>query len=163
MANIPCNGVTSHAVLRSYFLTLRDKFRDKLLSATAKRMLSTAGNEPRVRSIQQQVESTTPSWLLVFHLFKKVQVKNQQPRWCTGLNLLSYAWKPRFDPCCAQHSFHCCTKQLVSELVSQYDRSVATRNTIEALPQSLEKVEPQSTSCNGCGNDNIARLVDCET
>ena len=122
--------VTSHAMLKSYFLTLRDKFRDKLLGATAKRMLSTAGIEPRVQSIQQQVESTTPSWQLVFHLFKKVQVKNQQPRWCNGLNLLSHASNPRFDPGCAQHSFHCCTKQLVSELVSQsvkkYDRSVAT-------------------------------------
>jgi hypothetical protein len=32
------------------------------------------------------------------------------------------------------------------------------RNTIEALmPQPLEKVEPESTSGNGCGNDNIAR------
>ena len=113
------HGVTSQAMLKSYFLTLRDKFRDKLLSVTAKRMLSSAGIEPRFPSIQQQVESTTPSWLLVFHLFKKVQVKNQQPRWCSGLNLLSYAWKPRFVPCSGKHSFRCCTKQLVSELVSQ--------------------------------------------
>ena len=73
-------GVTSLTMLKSYFLTLRDKF----LSATAKRMLSSAGNEPWFPSIRQQVESTTPSWLFVFHLFKKVQVKNQQPRWCSG-------------------------------------------------------------------------------
>ena len=107
------------ATLRSYFLTLRDKFRYKLLSVTVERMLSTAGIEPRVRSIRQQVESTTPSWLLVFHLYFFEQVKNQLPRWCSGLNLLLYALNPRFDPCCAQHSFRCCTKQLVSELVSQ--------------------------------------------
>ena len=117
------------ATLRSYFLTLRDKFRDKLLGATAKRMLSTAGIEPRVQSIQQQVESTTPSWQLVFHLFKKVQVKNQQPRWCSGLNLLLYALNPRFDPCCAQHSFRCCTKQLrsrnLSRNVKKYDFIIA--------------------------------------
>ena len=29
MGNIPCNGVTSHAMLKSYFLILRDKFRDR--------------------------------------------------------------------------------------------------------------------------------------
>ena len=98
---------------------LRDKFRYKLLSATVERMLSTAGIEPRVRSMRQQVESITPSWLLVFHLYFFEQVKNQLPRWCSGLNLLLYALNSRFDPCCAQHSFRCCTKQLVSELVSQ--------------------------------------------
>jgi hypothetical protein len=107
------------ATLRSYFLTLRDKLRYKLLSATTERMLSTAGIEPRVRSIRQQVESTTPSCLLVFHLYFFEQVKNQQPRWCSGHNLLLYAWKPRFVRCSGQHSFRCCTEQLVSELVSQ--------------------------------------------
>ena len=107
------------ATLRSYFLTLRDKFRYKLLSATAERMLSTAGIEPRFPSIRQQVESTTPSWLLVFRLYFFEQAKNQQPRWYSGLNLLFYAWKPRFVPCSGQHSFRYCTGQLVSELVSQ--------------------------------------------
>ena len=115
-------GVTSHAMLKSHFLTLRDK----LLSSISKRMLTSAGNEPRFPSIRQQVESTTPSWLLVFQLFKNVQAKNQQPRWCSGLNLLSYASNPRFDPCCVQHSFRCCTISNLSRNVKKYDRSVAT-------------------------------------
>ena len=62
--NIPCK-------LKSYFLTLRDRFRDKLLSVTAKGMLSSSGNEPWLPCIRQQVESTTPSWLLVCHLYTK--------------------------------------------------------------------------------------------
>ena len=35
------------------------------------------------------------------------------------------------------------------------------KKIVAALPQSLQKVEPDSTSCNGCCDKNIARLVDC--
>ena len=31
-----------------------------------------------------------------------------------------------------------------------------------ALPQSLRKVEADSTSCNACCNKNVARLDDCD-
>ena len=35
------------------------------------------------------------------------------------------------------------------------------QKSIAALPQSLRKVELDSTSCNACCNKNVARLDDC--
>ena len=91
-------------------------------------MLTSAGNEPRFPSIRQQVESITPSWLLVFHLFKKVQVRNQQPRWCSGLNLLSYSSYLGSNPAVLNILFAVALSNLsrnLSRNVKKYDRSVA--------------------------------------
>ena len=35
------------------------------------------------------------------------------------------------------------------------------QKSVAALPQSLRKVELNSTSCNACHNKNVARLDDC--
>jgi hypothetical protein len=90
--NIPCN-----AMLKSSFLTLLDK----LFSVTAKWMLSSAGIDPQfptydtvlnpIEHIRHCVESSTLSWLLVFHLYflsltrhiwscKTTSLKHE-PRW----------------------------------------------------------------------------------
>ena len=59
-----------NAMLKSAFLTLRDKFRDKFLSVTAKWMLSWAGIDPWFSSIRRHcVESSTLSRLLLFHMY----------------------------------------------------------------------------------------------
>ena len=49
------------------------------------------------------------------------------------------------------------------DIVRQVARGVLLQKSVAALPQSLRKVELDSTSCNVCCNKNVARLDDCVT
>ena len=47
------------------------------------------------------------------------------------------------------------------DIVRQVARGVLLQKSVAALPQSLRKVELDSTSCKACCNKNVARLDDC--
>jgi hypothetical protein len=154
-------GVTSHAMLtESYFLTLRDKFRDKLLTATAKRMLTWTGNEPRFQNNNDNDNRLSPLHHLgcwFFTCSKKYRWKTNSQDGVVDSTCCRMLWTLGSIPAVLNILSAVALSNLYRNLsrnVKKYDRSVAT---------IVGKVEPESTSCNGCGNDNIARLVDCET
>jgi hypothetical protein len=166
---------------------------------------------------------TTLCWIqytiltVVFHLYKKCRWKTNSRYSVLDSTQCRMFRHCGSDPCWAQHSFRCYTKQLVSQCwekrlqhciaryVTPSNMSHATSNghsiktasanlwrqidnpignhsmcsinrsptllqevcyTVQCikntLSESLQKVEPDSASCNGCCNKNNTRLVDCE-